>query len=676
MADDIPPGFRVVSTPNAPPASPIGPFPGMIAQGNIDLNARPIVKNPDGSYSTVRSMSFENDGGQEVLVPTVSPDGKIMSDQQSMELYGRTGQNLGKFDNPAHADMYAEALHKAQDQHYAAQTQPAAGDDLPPGFSVVKQPQAEQGIGQPEGVPTYSPPGVEGYDPKTGEVQKYSGPGSAAMGAANATTFGFGDELASYLASTFSGVPRDQVLSEMRGDASQARADNPKSYVAGEVGGGLAQAAATGGAGFGLNAAKTGAGLGGVALGGAADGAIQGALNGAGNADGDFMDRLRGLLTGGTIGAAVGGAAPYVTSAAGSLVRRIISPFASSPEREAAVNLLAQEGVPVTAGQRTGSNTLRYAESELGGQKAANAAEQTAEAFTDAAMRKAGGSGRATPDNMLALRDSLGQEFEAISNRNTLTADPQLGNEIGATLNRYDKLLEAQQKPIINGLADDIVKRLQANGGTLPGAEYQVIRSDLSRASASTGNPTLAAAFRGLRDALDGAMDRSISPADAAKWAELRGQYGNMKVLQRAATGGGEESGLGIISPAQLRVAAASGNREGFATGASDFTDLAKAGQAVLTKLPNSGTAARSAIRNGIPLSAGLGGVVAGIPGMIAGMAVPRLAGRALMSGPGQAYLGNQVAAGATDPVTNAVLAVMARQGAISPLIAGPAQDR
>ena len=117
MADDIPPGFRVVSKPSAPPASPIGPFPGMLSQGNIDLNARPIVKNPDGSYSTVRSMSFGDDNG-EILVPTVSPDGKIVSDQAAMELYGRTGQNLGKFDTAVAIDIEGLPAVRARSLHF------------------------------------------------------------------------------------------------------------------------------------------------------------------------------------------------------------------------------------------------------------------------------------------------------------------------------------------------------------------------------------------------------------------------------------------------------------------------------------------------------------------------------------------------------------------------------
>jgi hypothetical protein len=93
---------------------------GLVESGNIDLTARPTVKNEDGSVSTVRSMSFEEDG-VEVLVPTVSPDGKIMEDQEAIDFYLKTGQNLGKFKTPADADRYAESLHKQQESAYVTE---------------------------------------------------------------------------------------------------------------------------------------------------------------------------------------------------------------------------------------------------------------------------------------------------------------------------------------------------------------------------------------------------------------------------------------------------------------------------------------------------------------------------------------------------------------------------
>lgn len=83
---------------------------GLLAAGNIDLTKRPIVKNPDGSTSTVRSMSFEEDG-KEVLVPTVSDDGRILSDDEAIANYKKTGKHLGKFDNPSDATAYAKKLH-------------------------------------------------------------------------------------------------------------------------------------------------------------------------------------------------------------------------------------------------------------------------------------------------------------------------------------------------------------------------------------------------------------------------------------------------------------------------------------------------------------------------------------------------------------------------------------
>ncbi|MBB5663262.1 hypothetical protein GGE68_001438 [Rhizobium leguminosarum] len=91
---------------------------GLLSPGNIDLAHRPIVKNADGSISTVRSMSF-NEDGKEILVPTVSPDGRILSDDDAINLYHQTGQNLGMFDTPDNATAYAQTLHNQQEQMYA-----------------------------------------------------------------------------------------------------------------------------------------------------------------------------------------------------------------------------------------------------------------------------------------------------------------------------------------------------------------------------------------------------------------------------------------------------------------------------------------------------------------------------------------------------------------------------
>lgn len=90
---------------------------GRYGLGNIDLYNRPQVRNSDGSISTVRSMSFNNNG-QEILIPTVSDDGRILSPQEAIDTYNRTGKYLGKFNTIDEANAYAKMLHQEQDNYY------------------------------------------------------------------------------------------------------------------------------------------------------------------------------------------------------------------------------------------------------------------------------------------------------------------------------------------------------------------------------------------------------------------------------------------------------------------------------------------------------------------------------------------------------------------------------
>jgi len=123
---------------SAAPSQPASPQ-GQLTAGNIDLGARPVVANPDGSYSTVRSISVD-DNGKTVLIPTVSDDGRIMSNQDAIQQYLHSGRHLGMFDSQANADTYGEQLHEDQARRYTPEmalpttmipTLPEAGTPYP-----------------------------------------------------------------------------------------------------------------------------------------------------------------------------------------------------------------------------------------------------------------------------------------------------------------------------------------------------------------------------------------------------------------------------------------------------------------------------------------------------------------------------------------------------------------
>ena len=119
----------------------MGAYPITGMSGNIDLEKRPVVKNTDGTVSTVRSMSF-NEDGKEILIPTITADGKPMTEQQAIDYYHTTGQNLGSFNTVDEANAAAERIHKSEERRVRALGQdgsanaPAAKLGFNPNFSV------------------------------------------------------------------------------------------------------------------------------------------------------------------------------------------------------------------------------------------------------------------------------------------------------------------------------------------------------------------------------------------------------------------------------------------------------------------------------------------------------------------------------------------------------------
>lgn len=342
---------------------------------------------------------------------------------------------------------------------------------------------------------------------------------------------------------------------------------------------------------------------------------------------------------------------------------RLISPLEATPAKRAAVETLEREGVTsLTAGQRTGNKSLRNLEDAASsapgaGGGAARIEHEGQRQFTEAATRRAGAYPDASPEVLAANQERLGQGYRDIAARNTITPDNRMVNDIVDAATRYRFVPESQQHAMLQGYIDDIIPHI--NNGSMSGQHYQAMRSMLTSDAAATSDGYLKNALTGIRNALDNAMTRSVSPEDAAAWRQLNREYSAQKVIEKAASRAGEATAEGQITPSNLRNVIAAEDRSGYARGRGQFNELARAGELVMKPLPNSGTAQRT---NAFHI---LNNFLLGIP--------QAAAGRAIMSPPVQAYLANQLANGAlpNSPAARAALIAELMKQQV-PQIGGP----
>lgn len=333
----------------------------------------------------------------------------------------------------------------------------------------------------------------------------------------------------------------------------------------------------------------------------------------------------------------------------------------TNASRDAAAGVLKSAGVPLSAGQQTGSRFLRVAEDELGGGASAAFNDKQGEAFTQASLRTAGvNAPRATPDVMEKAYQDIGNTFNTLAARNTMPMDGQLSGDLGQAVRDYNSVTNPSARaPIIQDTLQDLVDAAKANGNQISGQAFQKMTSKLgSAAKTAISNPqttTLGQALFGIKNALDGAMERGIAannPADLGAWQQARQQYKNLIINTKAVSGNTPSAAAGLITPSALATATKSVvGVPGYVRGRGDTNELAHAGMQLMAPLANSNTAIRTWVRGGIPSAMAVGGGLLGnhidgmagsAAGIIGGTILPSMMGHALLSAPARAILSSK----------------------------------
>jgi hypothetical protein len=394
-----------------------------------------------------------------------------------------------------------------------------------------------------------------------------------------------------------------------------------------------------------------------------------------------------GAVGGATDNPLLGLAASLAVPMAAAGARRVVSPVQNqlTPQEMRLANIAAREGVELTPGQATGSRPLQTAERvlsrlPLSSNRQNQVFDREHQQFNRAVLRRAGiNAERADPQVIDGAFGRIGQAFDNVAARTTVNIDPQFFGQVDNVAQEYGRRLPTDVAPVFQSYMDDInqmraaVNQPGVTAATIDGQTYGNIHSKLRDAARNAkSRPDLQNALNNLVKTFDDAMGRSVPRDLADNWAEARRQYRNLLMIDKAA-GGGTQAGrsTGNIDFGALTSAVRQSDPRGFARGRGEMNELARLGDFLASRIPNSGTPEQqwmSGLLTGAPVTGGIGLAAMGVnPVAAAGGAamtygLPPLVQSFMNSQAGRAYLTNQLATGTGPTINRGLLAALLAQ--------------
>jgi hypothetical protein len=316
-----------------------------------------------------------------------------------------------------------------------------------------------------------------------------------------------------------------------------------------------------------------------------------------------------GILGGAAAGAAMGAAQPVPTGesrmqnaalgaaggAAGGAVGKVLKAFGGfgvPMGRQAAVDTLTSEGIPLSVAQKTaakGAQTVERASGMISDAQNDFMAQQ-APAFNKAVLKRVGVTDpnvtAATPDVLSAAKNKITGVMNDVAKKG-VNVDDEMMNGLGEVEQNASRLLPDSDLGPVQAHLNDILSNAAKNNGSLDGTAYQKIRSSLGDLSA---DPRYAPIAHDMQDVMDDALTRN-SPEDAARLATARQQYRALKQIEPAVDSNGNVSVPKLMTSLMNK---SNRNQSLYGNGDQSLVTLAKAARQIIPDtLGNSGTPER-----------------------------------------------------------------------------------